>query len=95
MFTMPRSKHRMYSFCTNISVFLSPTNRTKNFPKFQTQKYNPFTYIQPRLLRTLQRNLAHSAKFEQFLLPLYKEGKFEKIYETANPFNCVAHWGVV
>ena len=23
------------------------------------------------------------------------EEKFEKIYETANPFNCVAHWGVV
>ena len=49
MFTMSRSKHCVHSFCTMISAFFSPINRTKNPPKIQTQKYNPFTYIQPRL----------------------------------------------
>ena len=48
MFTMSRRKHCVYSFCTKISAFCSPINRTKNFPKFQTQKINPFIYIQPR-----------------------------------------------
>ena len=49
MFTMSRRKHCVYSFCTKISAFSSPTNRTIKSPKSQTQKYNPFTYIQPRL----------------------------------------------
>ena len=29
MFTMSRRKHCVYSFCTKISAFSSPTNRTK------------------------------------------------------------------
>ena len=56
MFTMSRNKHCVYSFCTNISAFPSPLNRTIKSPKFQTQKSQPFIQIQPRLLWTLQRN---------------------------------------
>ena len=29
MFTMSKRKHCVYSFCTKISAFFSPTNRTK------------------------------------------------------------------
>ena len=55
MFTISRSKHRVYSFCTKISAFLSPINRTRNFPKFQIQKYNPFTYIHPASEAIMQK----------------------------------------
>ena len=49
MFTMSRRKHCVYSFCTKISAFFSPTNRTIKSLKTQTQKSKPFIQIQPRI----------------------------------------------
>ena len=61
-FTMSRRKHCVHSFCTMISAFFSPINRTKNPPqkKIQPQKYNPFTYIQPRPRGLLQKRKPRS-----------------------------------
>ena len=56
MFTMSRRKHCVYSFCTMISAFFSPTKRTKNFLKSQTQKSTPFIQIQPRLRSLLAKS---------------------------------------
>lgn len=47
MFTMSRSKHCVYSFCTKISAFFSPLNRTINPQNLRRKdhnllyKYNP------------------------------------------------------
>ena len=40
MFTMSRRKHCVYSFCTKISAFSSPTNRTIKSPKFRLKNHN-------------------------------------------------------
>ena len=47
MFTIYRSKHRVYSFCAKISVFFLPTKHTIKSPKFRLKNrslsytYNP------------------------------------------------------
>ena len=47
MFTMSKSKHCVYLFCTKISAFFSSTNRTKNSQNFRfkniilSHTYNP------------------------------------------------------
>lgn len=38
---------------------------------------------------------AFLSQASDFSLPLYIESKFEKIYETAYPFNCAIHRGVI
>ena len=40
MFTMSRSKHCVYSFCTMISAFFSPINRTIKFSKPRLRNHN-------------------------------------------------------
>lgn len=51
MFTLSRSKHRMYSFCTKISAIFSPINHTKIPPNFRLKnhnllyKYNPVSEV--------------------------------------------------
>ena len=60
MFTMSRRKHCVYSFCTKISAFLSPTNRTIKFSKPRLKNHNLLYKYNPASDAVLQKRKPRS-----------------------------------